>query len=390
MWIILIIFLIIISLIITKNINYKNYKLNLKNLKKDKTSLFLTLATKVGVGSIIGTISSILIGGFSSVIWIIIFSFLTSSLIYKESYLGYKNRIKINNEYFGGLNFTNNKVISIIGTILLIILYSFLFQIIQINTITNIIKLNINISNTLILLIITLILTISINLSIKDILNILNKIVPYMLIIFIVFSLYLIIINHDLLLSSISKLTINYKSLFSGMIIGFKRGLFMNETLIGTTAIGSSVEKNDIEVCTNNQVLASYFISTLFSMLIASLLLIYKENNILVNDYNLLINNMFNYFSNIGSFILMLIVILFGITTILSGYYIGKNNINYFINNKKIIIIYNILFIILTTSGIFININKIWSLTDTLMFVIIIINSYSIIKSLGSDKNDRK
>ena len=56
MWIILTIFMFILSFLVTKKIKYRNYKLGIKELfKKDKTSLFLTLGTKVGVGSIIGT-----------------------------------------------------------------------------------------------------------------------------------------------------------------------------------------------------------------------------------------------------------------------------------------------------------------------------------------------
>ena len=79
MWILLIIFLFILSIYLTIKLNFKNYKLNiLKLLSKDKTSLFLTLGTKIGVGSLIGTTSSIIIGGFSSVIWMILFSLLTS------------------------------------------------------------------------------------------------------------------------------------------------------------------------------------------------------------------------------------------------------------------------------------------------------------------------
>ena len=91
MWIILIIYLFIISVFLSIKLRFKNYKINIKELfKKDTTSLFLTLGTKIGVGSIIGTASCILIGGFSSIIWIILFSFLFTSLIYYESYYGNK------------------------------------------------------------------------------------------------------------------------------------------------------------------------------------------------------------------------------------------------------------------------------------------------------------
>ena len=142
MWIILIIIIFIISIYLSIKLNFKNYSLDFKKIiKEDKSGLFLSLASKIGVGSIIGTVSSIIIGGFSSVIWMIIFTLITTSIIYYESYYG--NKYKENNisgPYFIIKNGLNNKKLSIISLILIIFLYSFLFQMIQVNTITNIIN----------------------------------------------------------------------------------------------------------------------------------------------------------------------------------------------------------------------------------------------------------
>ena len=103
MWTILIIYLFLLSIYLSIKLKFKNYKINIKELlKKDKTSLFLTLGTKIGVGSIIGTVSSIIIGGFSSVIWMILFSILFTSIIYYESYYGNKYKKVNNSESVGG------------------------------------------------------------------------------------------------------------------------------------------------------------------------------------------------------------------------------------------------------------------------------------------------
>ena len=111
MWILLIIYLFILSFYLSYKLKFKNYKINIKELiLNDKTSLFLTLGTKMGVGSIIGTISSILIGGFSSVLWIIIFSLIWTSIVYYESYYGNKYSEKgIGGPYFIFKNGFGNK-----------------------------------------------------------------------------------------------------------------------------------------------------------------------------------------------------------------------------------------------------------------------------------------
>lgn len=391
MWTILIIFLFCFSIYLSVKLKFQNYKINIKELiRNDKTSLYLTLGTKIGVGSIIGTTSSIIIGGFSSVIWIILFSILTTSIIYYEAYLGRKNRVKLNNDYIGGPNFiVKNKLISFISLMLLLLIYTFMFQMIQMNTISNMILLNVNISKKLILIVFLIILLVTINLKIKEILNIMNKIVPIMCLFFIIVCLYGIISNYDILFSSIEvylKDIFSIKSILCGMIIGIKRSIFMNELLIGTTSLSASTDKNDINISIKYQILSVLFITITMTLLISSLILIYIYNNPIINDYNLLINNIFHTtYGSIGTLFLIIILILFGFTTILSGFYIGKTNIEYLTKSKLILNIFKLIFIVVTLSGIIINNFFIWKYLDNLIFIMIIINSYSIIKSLGSD-----
>ena len=391
MWTILIIFLFCFSVYLSVKLKFQNYKINIKELiRNDKTSLYLTLGTKIGVGSIIGTTSSIIIGGFSSVIWIILFSILTTSIIYYEAYLGRKNRVKLNNDYIGGPNFiVKNKLISFISLMLLLLIYTFMFQMIQMNTISNMILLNVNISKKLILIVFLIILLVTINLKIKEILNIMNKIVPIMCLFFIIVCLYGIISNYDVLFSSIEvylKDIFSIKSILCGMIIGIKRSIFMNELLIGTTSLSASTDKNDINISIKYQILSVLFITITMTLLISSLILIYIYNNPIINDYNLLINNIFHTtYGSIGTLFLIIILILFGFTTILSGFYIGKTNIEYLTKSKLILNIFKLIFIVVTLFGIIINNFFIWKYLDNLIFIMIIINSYSIIKSLGSD-----
>ena len=388
MWTILIIYLLILSIYLSIKLKFKNYKINLKELlKKDKTSLFLTLGTKIGVGSIIGTCSSILIGGFSSVLWIIIFSLLFTSIIYYESYYGNKYKKINNNEYVGGPYFIlryglNKKSLSIFSLILLIIVYSFLFQMIQFNTISYVLINNINISKIIIILITIFTLFITINMSIKDVLNIMNKIVPYMCLIFIIVCLFLIIkninyFNINIFLKDFTSL----KSVLSGLLIGIKRSIFMNETLIGTTSTSSASDKNDVNTSIKYQILSTYFISIIITILITCLLIIYLNiSSINTSDYNLVMINLFNNLSGkFGSYFLLIIYILFGFTTVLSGFYIGKSNIEYLTNNRIILFIFKLLFIISCILGILFKSDFIWKYLDIFNFIMIIINSYSII-----------
>lgn len=396
MWIILTIFMFILSFLVTKKIKYRNYKLGIKELfKKDKTSLFLTLGTKVGVGSIIGTTVCIIVGGFGSVIWIILFSLLMSSICYYESYLGKKYRKKNKDNFIGGPYFilkygTNRRILALFSCILLIIIYCFFFQMIQLNTISNMIEINTNINKIIIIVCVFLILLITIDLSIDSVLKLMNKIVPIMCFIFIVMCLFSIFKNIDILILSFKynfNQIFSIKSILSGMVIGIKKSIFMSEVLVGTTSVSSSTDKNDSDICMRYQVLGMYFISLVITALISSLLLIYLYNNKVIDDYIVLINSVFYMTSGkIGVYLLIITFILFGFTTILSGYYIGKNYIEYLTGSKALLIVFKILFIIVCLLGIVIDNSIIWKYLDYLLFIMIIINSYSIIKLLGSEK----
>ena len=392
MWLILIIIIFILSIYLSYKLNFKNYKLNIKELiKKDKTSFCLTLGTKIGVGSIIGSVSSILIGGFSSVIWIILFSLLTTSIIYYESYYGNKYKRFKDNDYFSGPFFIiryglNNKYLAYISLFLLIIVYSFLFQMIQFNTISYILINKLYISKIIIVLFSMFILLITINLSIKDILSIMNKLVPYMCLLFIIISILIIIKHINLIdLNIIYKDIFNTKSVFIGLIIGVKRSIFMNELLIGTTSTSIASDKNSLDISIKYQILGSFFISIVITLLVSLLLLVYMSTNNITNDYNLLIYNIFNLLNNFGTYSLLIIYLLFGFTTVLSGYYIGKSNIEYLTNNRIIINIFKILFIIFCILGIIVENSVIWKYIDIFIFIMIIINLYSIIKLVMSD-----
>lgn len=393
MWILLIIYLFILSFYLSYKLKFKNYRINIKELiLNDKTSLFLTLGTKMGVGSIIGTISSILIGGFSSVLWIIIFSLIWTSIVYYESYYGNKYSEKgIGGPYFIFKNGLNNRYLAIISSILLIILYSFLFQMIQFNTMSYIFINTLNISKILLVILSSILLFITINLSIINILNIMNKVVPYMCIIFICISLYVVIINfNNINITILLKDLLSFKSIMCGLVIGIKRSIFMNEILVGTTSVGAASDKNDINISTKYQILCVFFISIVITLLITFLLLIYLNNNIIYGtDYNLILVEMFNsLLGKFGIYFLLIIYILFGFTTVLSGYYIGSSLIKYIFNNKIIINLFKIIFIVSCIIGIIYKNEIIWKYTDILIFIMIIINSYSIIKLVIKD--DRK
>ena len=383
-------FLSYLGVTLSRRIRFNN--LNIKKLSNqiDKDGLFMSLGTKIGVGSIIGTASCILIGGAGSLFWIWLFTLVFSSIIYAESYLGNKYKDKnrnISGPYFYIKKGLNKKSLSLLITVLLIITYSHFFLMIQTNTIIEILKNNIFVIITIFLLLLTAIL------NIKEILQVLNKVVPIMCIIYIFIGLFIIFKNLNEVLFITKNILINaftYKGITVGLIVGIKRSIFQSELLVGTTSIASGISDKNSSNVAYTQILGMYFISFIICTLTAYIILIYKENSIAsFTSYNELLISVFKYhLGNFGTFILTIEIILFSVTTILSGFYMGTSLIMYFTKNNFLKIIIKITMLSSSIIGLLIQNNIIWLLIDTILFIIIILNGYAVYKLKG-EVNDR-
>lgn len=390
LWLILIIYLVYLGLKISKIINYKNYKITSIIKKLNNDSLFLSLGTKMGVGTIIGITMSIHIGGPGTIIWIYIFTLLTSSIIYAESYLGSKYKQKVNDTYISGIYYytkfgLNKKILAIISLILFVSTYSLFFLMIQSNTITEILNVNKYIISFIVIILLIILVTNETN----QVSKLLNKIVPVMCLFFIIISLYTIIKHHSILpniFNIIIKSAFNIKTMFIGMIIGIKRSIFLNELLIGTTSMSSGINNEDTEITANTLTIGTYFITFIISTLVALLVLIYMYYNGSPNiSYNDLLIQVFNFhFNSFGNYFLGIIVSLLATTTIISGLYIGVSNLTYIFKSKIIVNIFKITFIMCITIGIFTNTNSLWYFIDIMMLIIIVINSY-VVNKLKND-----
>lgn len=354
------------------------------------------LGTKIGVGSLIGTSIAVYEAGPSSIIWIIIFSLITSSLVYYESFLGYTHREKVNDSYISGPNYyIKNKALKYAYIITFLITYTFFFLMIQINSLSGIILLNINIPKYVLFVFLFVLLTILLITKSNQILKILNKLVLFMCLMLLVIFITIVLKNIkiiDLVFINIIEDFLSYKSMIysivPALIISLKRNIFQTELLLGTTSISASVSSSSVKETASIQVLGSYFISLIISVLVTISIVIYKiQIKNFDGSYFELINNVFiHHLGAIGGFILIIVVLLFCLTTVISAFYFGINNIiKYF---SKFVFIYKFTILFIPLCGIFIKEGVIWDIVDNLLFILMLINSLVILKYIKSDKND--
>lgn len=368
------------------SIKYKFIGLNIKKIikgifSKSKndisplSSLSLSLAAKIGVGSLSGVALAIYYGGIGTIFWIWIISLIVAINTYLE--------VKLGVIYHGGpskyikMCLYNDKL-SKLYSILIIISYSILFLSIQSNTIIKTVT-YFNINKELILIILSLFTFLSISKGIKKISKINSILVPIMLIFYFVLGIYVIINNIGsigYLFKNIIINAFNYKSIISVFLIGMQRAIFITESGIGTSAISASITDSTSDNQAMLEVMGIYIVSFLVCSVTFLIISLSDYNNNIFLDINgiEIVLYAFKYhFGNIGSILLSIITILFAFSTITSSYFFGITNLK---NNKY----FKYIVIIIIILSAYIKPNMLWNYTDLFIAMLTLINIYAILK----------
>ena len=354
------------------------------------SSLCTSLAAKIGVGSLSGVALAIYFGGVGTIIWIIIISMITSINTYLECHLGIKYRESINNTFIGGPSYylkkgLHNPELSTLYSILILISYSILFLSIQANTITSVTNyLGFSTKYTLILLLAIIIIITTKGLN--GITKTNSVLVPVMLLIYFGIGILIIINYHRRILSIIAlsiKEAFKLKTLITVFLIGMQRAIFITESSLGTSAIASSICDNDPHKQGMLEIFGIYV--TIFIVALTTYLIIVTSNYQVINFKNIngieVVMYAFNYhFGHIGNVVLSIITIMFALSTIISSYYFGMSNLLILSKKKSINIIYKIIFVLVIIISAYIKPINLWNLTDYFIAILLIVNTYALIK----------
>ena len=365
---------------------FKIFKNITTSTKDDIKSLFMSMGSKIGIGSIAGISLAIYISGPGVLLWIWIITILSSILTYCETYLSskYKNNNNGGTSYYIKKGLKNNNL-SLIYTTILIFVYIIGFVGIQSNTMLKSIEEISNINKYILILIIITIVFIIIFHKTQHIVNTISKIVPIMCLIYILSGIFIILKIDNLkeTFNLIISSGLNNNSIWQIIIVGLQRGIFATESGTGTSSISTSISNSNPRKQGLFQVLGVHFIS-LVIITITGLIIINNSNNYIgpINGIEIVMSIFYNYYGQAGKTILCIIIILFALSTIISAYYFTIKEIEfikYKITNIDYILI-KLLIIISLFLGMITTSSLIWSIIDTLILFLLIINIYTIIK----------
>ena len=408
LWIIATFLLISCGLYFTFKLNFTqfDFKKMFKGLKKEENeeksispfkTLTLALAARIGVGSLAGIALGIYKGGVGVIFWIWLSCLITLPNSFVESTLAVMYRERDGKFFQGGPSFYIKKGLglskmALIYSIIICLCYLGGFIAIQSNTIASSMKEFLNVSPLITGLIVALVSYVIISHGIERIANFTSILVPIMGIIYMIAALVIIIFNINsipTLLISIFREAFNFKALgwgiISSIILGTQRGIFSSEAGIGTGAVASGT--SDTKYPTKQgyiQMLGVYF--TTFIVCTGTAFIILTSNVDLAsftnpNGIEITLKALNSHLGDFGTVILMISLIAFAFSTIISGYYYGENNLKYIFKkiNKKGNIYVNLFVVAILIYGAVASPSNLWNLVDIGVALLAIINTIAMI-----------
>ncbi len=363
-----------------------------------RDTLMMSLAGKIGVGSLAGISLALYIGGPGTIFWMWIGSFIISINAFLEGMLSIIYKEKDGNYYKSGPYFyikngLNKNKLSIVYAILTLITYIVCFLTIQANTMTTLTYEIFKVNKIVIALVITILSFMTILKGLKTIAYICSKMVPIMAYIYIIIGVIVIFKNSDIIIDIfkfIISSAFNFKSLIGGALyafyIGIQKSIFANEAGIGTGAISSGTTSSSDYIRQGyTQVIGVYFVTLIIITITAIIVL--TSNYQILNFTNLngieIIKYAFSYhLGSLGDLSLFVILILFSFSTIIAGYYYGESSLK-FLNSKvnnKTLLFFKLITCVILFWGALSSPNIIWNLVNISTGILAIINTYAIYK----------
>lgn len=404
---------------------------NVTGHTKDKSisqfqSLCTALAATVGTGNIVGVAGAIIVGGPGAVFWMWVIAFFGMMTNYSENVLGiYYRRKNTHGEWSGGAMYYlrdglgGYKGCKVIGKVL-----AFLFSLFcliasfgignmtQVNSISGNMQTSFGIPTWVTGVIVMIMVGLVVVGGLKRIAAVTEKIVPFMVILYMIGSVVIFITN----ISQIGAVfTAIFKGAFAakaagGGVIGYgmklaieqgcKRGVFSNEAGLGSSVMVHSnsnvrepvkqgmwgifeVFADTIIVCTLTafSVLSSGLVDLQTGQTAAEF--VNKAGQTIALNKANLVSTVFSIrFGWIGSAFIAISIALFAFSTVLGWSHYGTKAAEYLLGEKRTIP-YRILFVLLVFGGAVMGDNLAWDLADTFNGLMMIPNLIGVIALSG-------
>ncbi|HFR3774954.1 TPA: alanine/glycine:cation symporter family protein [Streptococcus suis] len=349
-------------------------------------ALCTALAATVGTGNIVGVATAITTGGPGALFWMWVAAFFGMATKYAEGFLAIKYRTKdANGQAAGGpmhyitlgmgQKWKPLAIFFAISGVLVALLGMGTFS--QVNSIASSMSSSFGLAPQLVSIVTAISIAFFIFGGIEKISDVSTKIVPFMAILYILASLTVLALHWDQL---IPTLALVLKSAFTpaaavggfaGATVqqaiqrGIARGVFSNESGLGSAPIAAAAAKSDNPVEQGLISMTGTFIDTLIICTLTGLMiLVTGQWSVAGLEGAPLTQAAFaSVFGQPGALALTISLVLFAFTTILGWSYYGERCIEFLFGTKSILP-YRLLFVAMVALGGFLKLDLIWTIAD--------------------------
>lgn len=348
-------------------------------------ALCTALAATVGTGNIIGVATAIKVGGPGALFWMWMAAFFGMATKYAEGLLAIKYRTKdANGAVAGGpmhyiLLGMGEKwrplaIFFALAGLLVALLGIGTFT--QVNSITESIQNTAQVDPAITALILSIFVGIAVFGGLKSISKVSTAVVPFMAIVYILGTLTVILFNIEKIPATLALIFTSAFSPtaavggFAGASIrmaiqnGVARGVFSNESGLGSAPIAAAAAKTNEPVEQGLISMTGTFIDTLIICTLTGLTIL--VTGVWSGDLNgvALTQSAFStVFSYFGPALLTIFLVLFAFTTILGWNYYGERCFE-FLFGVRFIWLYRVVFVVMVLLGGFIELDMVWIIAD--------------------------
>ena len=348
-------------------------------------ALCTALAATVGTGNIIGVATAIKVGGPGALFWMWMGAFFGMATKYAEGLLAIKYRTKdANGAVAGGpmhyiLLGMGEKwrplaIFFALAGVLVALLGIGTFT--QVNSITESIQNTAQVEPAITALILSIFVGIAVFGGLKSISKVSTAVVPFMAIVYILGTLTVILFNIEKIPATLALIFTSAFSPaaavggFAGASIrmaiqnGVARGVFSNESGLGSAPIAAAAAKTNEPVEQGLISMTGTFIDTLIICTLTGLtILVTGVWSGELNGVALTQSAFSMVFSDFGSIVLTIFLVLFAFTTILGWNYYGERCFE-FLFGVRFIWLYRVVFVVMVLLGGFIELDMVWIIAD--------------------------
>lgn len=353
-------------------------------------ALATALAATVGTGNIVGVATAIKTGGPGALFWMWIAAFFGMATKYAEGLLAIKFRTLDDqgNVSGGPMYYITNGFKGKWQTIAKPLAYFFAFAGVlvawlgigtfsQVNSITASLQNSFDWSPKIVSVILALITAAIIFGGIQSISKVSEKVVPFMAGLYIIAALIVIFANFNQLFPVLEMV---FQSAFTGkaavggfagatvmvaMRLGIARGVFSNESGLGSAPIAAAAAKTEEPVEQGLISMTGTFIDTIIICTLTGLAILVTEQWSGSLEGAPMTQAAFSsVFGTFGEIALTLSLVLFAFTTVLGWSYYGERCFEFIFKSTKFLSFYRLVFVIMVALGGYLTLDVVWKIAD--------------------------